>query len=78
MNGKMGFPNPAAGSPVQAPIVYVKDSPTWEYKRLTRNLAKEQAPTEDEMNALGRDGWDLAGILTDPPFAFFYLKRLKK
>jgi hypothetical protein len=59
------------------PIVYVKEKTTWEYKQLVRNLAKENAPGEDELNALGADGWELAGIFTDSPFVYFYFKRLK-
>ena len=59
------------------PIVYVKDKTIWQYKLLTRNLAKEEAPSEEELNKVGKEGWDLAGIVTDHPFVYFYFKRLK-
>jgi len=35
------------------------------------------APNEEELNTLGKDGWELAGIVTDPPIVRFYFKRLK-
>ena len=59
------------------PMVYVRDRTVWQYKLITRNLAKEEAPNEEELNALGKDGWELTGILTDHPIVRFYFKRLK-
>ena len=44
---------------------------------LTRNLAKQEGPSEEELNTLGKDGWELAGIFTDSPNVYFYFKRLK-
>ncbi len=61
---------------MRPPTVYIKNKPVWEYKQVVRNLAKEVAPTDAELNALGADGWELAGIFTDSPFGYFYLKRL--
>jgi hypothetical protein len=55
----------------------VKDNSVWEYKILNRNLSKEEAPSEEELNTLGKDGWELAGVFTDSPFVHFYFKRLK-
>lgn len=60
------------------PMVYESDELVWEYKLLSRNLSKEDVPAEDELNALGRDGWDLTGIFTDSPFVHMYFKRLKE
>jgi hypothetical protein len=61
------------------PIVYVKDKDktVWEYKLLTRNLSKEEAPSEKELNRLGQEGLELAGVFTDSPFVHFYFKRMK-
>ncbi len=66
-----------SNTPPITPMVYVKDKTVWEYKLLTRNLAKEEAPNEAELNALGKEGWELAGITTDHPIVRFYFKRLK-
>jgi hypothetical protein len=76
MNNNLNFSDQAQSGLVPSPIVYVEENPAWEYKQLVRNLAKEKAPTEDELNALGADGWELAGIFTDSPFVYFYFKRL--
>jgi hypothetical protein len=76
MNNNLNFSDQAQSGLVQSPIVYVDENPVWEYKQLVRNLAKEKAPSEDELNALGADGWELAGIFTDSPFVYFYFKRL--
>jgi hypothetical protein len=75
MSHRFNFPGgPAA--PI-TPMVYVKDKTVWQYKLLTRNLAKEEAPSEEELNKLGKEGWELAGIVTDHPIVCFYFKRLK-
>lgn len=61
---------------VAAPTIYVQKSVQWEYRQLIRNLGKEAAPTADELNALGQEGWELTGVTTDAPFVYFYFKRL--
>lgn len=61
----------------QAPMVYVYESARWEYRILSRELAHEGLPTEEELNALGADGWDLAGVISQPDRAHFYFKRLR-
>jgi hypothetical protein len=76
MNSALNFPNQAQAEFIRPPIVYVKEKPVWEYKQLVRNLAQEKTPTEDELNALGADGWELVGIFTATPFVYFYFKRL--
>lgn len=62
---------------VASPMIFVKKSVTWEYMQLVRNLGKETAPTADELNTLGQEGWELTGVTTDAPFAYFYFKRVK-
>ncbi len=52
MNNQLRIPYPPQSSPIPLPIVYVKDKPVWQYKKLVRNLAQERAPTEDALNAL--------------------------
>jgi len=64
------------GTPI-TPMVYVRDKTVWQYRLLTRNLSKEDAPGEEELNTLGKDGWELAGVVTDNPIVRFYFKRLK-
>ncbi len=66
-------PQRPPGIRVQPPVVYVE--PTWEYKHLVRDLAKETAPDEAELNALGADGWELAGTFVYGSAAHFYFKR---
>ena len=61
---------------VVAPLIYVQESTQWEYKQLICNLSKAAAPTAAELNTLGKEGWELAGVMTDAPFAYFYFKRL--
>jgi hypothetical protein len=58
-------------------MVYVKDKTVWEYKLLSHNLSKEEAPSEEELNRLGKEAWELVGVFTDSPFVHFYFKRMK-
>lgn len=71
------FPHtdPGPRAPVQPPMVYV--SPEWEYRRLERALGAEALPTEEELNALGAEGWELATVITAGDRAWFYFKRLR-
>jgi hypothetical protein len=75
MSHRFNFPT-SPTTPI-TPMVYVKEKTVWEYKLLSRNLAKEETPSEEELNKLGKEGWELAGIFTDSPFVRFYFKRLK-
>jgi hypothetical protein len=63
---------------VQPPMVYVYEDTAWEYKRLCRDLAHEDLPTEEEMNTLGAKGWELAGVVSRADKVYFYLKRIRK
>ena len=76
MNHRFNFPAQPSPAPM-TPIVYVKDKTVWEYKLLSRNLSKEEAPSEEELNRLGKEAWELAGVFTDSPFVHFYFKRMK-
>jgi hypothetical protein len=67
---------PKQSEPARPPMVYVRKSVEWEYKQIVRNLEKENAPDEAELNKLGEDGWEMTGVVQQPPFAYFYFKRL--
>jgi hypothetical protein len=49
---KSNFPTPSGPAPI-TPIVYVRDKTVWQYKLLTRAFL--EAPSEEELNMLGRD-----------------------
>jgi hypothetical protein len=61
---------------VQPPLVFVE--PAWEYKHVARTLAGQGPLGEDELNELGAQGWELAGVLSDGQSAHYYLKRLTR
>lgn len=58
---------------VQPPLVFVQ--PEWAYREIVRNLDDTGAVTEAELNTLGAEGWELAGILQDGRNVRYYLKR---
>jgi hypothetical protein len=70
------FP-PRPSEPVAARVEppWVPVEPRWEYRDLVRDLETEAPPTEAELNALGRDHWELAGIVSEGKRAHFYFKR---
>ena len=53
----------------------VGDKTVWQYKVLTRDVP--QSPSEEELNALGQEGWDLTAVLTQGGVTHFYFKRMK-
>lgn len=61
---------------VQPPMVFVE--PAWEYKHVARSLTEQEPLGEKELNELGAQGWELAGVFTDTQSAHFYFKRLTR
>ena len=61
------------GSPIDPPWVAIE--PRWEYQEVVRDLATEGLLTEAELNRLGNDHWELAGIVRENHRAHFYFKR---
>jgi hypothetical protein len=68
--------DPKQSEPVHPHMVYVEKQSKWEYKQIIRNLEKEAPPDEAELNQLGAEGWEMAGVAQQPPLAYFYFKRL--
>lgn len=66
-------PDRPLGIPVHPPVVYV--APSWEYKHVVRELARDGAPGEAELDALGAEGWELAAAITQGGSAHLYFKR---
>ena len=60
------------------PMVYVYEDTAWEYKRLSHDLAQEEMPIEEEMNALGREGWELVNVVSHPDGVHSYFKRPRR
>ena len=70
------FPHQPLPRP-KPPMVYVTEKTVWEYKQVVRNLADSKIPTEDELNALGKDGWELVTVLANAGHLLLYFKRVK-
>lgn len=61
---------PVLSAPV--PVVYVSEPVRWEYNQVTA----ERALDETELNRLGHEGWELAGILNQQAEVRFFFKRI--
>lgn len=57
---------------VEPPLVSVE--PRWEYKEVFREVA-DGLMSEAELNALGAEHWELAGIVSAGARTHFYFKR---
>ena len=66
-------PREPQGAHVEPPWVPVQ--PRWEYKELTRDLDTQGLPTEDELDRLGAEHWELVGVLRAGRSVHFYFKR---
>ena len=68
-------PRPAEphGAHISPPWVPV--TPRWEYKEVVRSLETEALPTEQELDRLGADGWELAGVANEGRRVHLYFKR---
>jgi hypothetical protein len=70
-------PSPEPQRPqMPPPTVFVYERQGWEYKVVTRSASGDAMP-EDELNALGHDGWELVGVVPLADTVRFYLKRLR-
>lgn len=76
MNSILQSPEQPEFVPAQPPMIYVRKSPKWEYKVATRQLPSGAHADENELNELGQDGWELAGIVHENSHTHFYFKRL--
>ena len=66
-------PQPPQLQGVATPLVYVRESATWQYKRL---LCDEEAlPGEEQLNRLGAEGWELVTTCRQGGHIIFYFKR---
>ena len=66
---------PGQSESIPPPMIYVEKQLKWEYKQIIRNFENEKLLAETELNALGEDGWELTGIVQQPPNTYFYFKR---
>jgi hypothetical protein len=66
-------PNELRGTHLEPPWVPIEYR--WEYKELARDAESGELPTEAELNALGADGWELAGTVRAGQRVHFYFKR---
>jgi hypothetical protein len=67
---------PTLGFAEPAPMIYVEEPVRWEYKQIIRDtLDGEQAPTEEELDQLGQEGWELTGAFSLFAQMFLYFKR---
>ncbi len=56
-------------------MVYVYEDLKWEYRCIARSTRHEGPPSEQELNTLGAEGWELAGVASLPDAIHFYFKR---
>lgn len=70
-------PDEPKNYPLYPPVVYVNKQDQWEYRQLVRDLqAGEKPPGDEELNAFGKEGWELSGIMAHYEKMYFYFKRL--
>ncbi|HEX5581171.1 MAG TPA: hypothetical protein VFX39_06295 [Gemmatimonadaceae bacterium] len=69
-------PEPGPRSPLPMPVVYVPT--TWEYRHLERRLGEGPPITEQELDELGAEGWELVSVAHVADVAHFYFKRMRE
>jgi hypothetical protein len=78
MSARIEIPFPPHRSEPRTPHLnppWVPVEPRWEYKEVFRDLNTEALLTEVDLNALGDEHWELAGIVREDRRVHFYFKR---
>jgi hypothetical protein len=70
------FPHQSIRRP-STPMVYVTEKTVYEYKQIIRNLSESKIPSEDELNGLGKEGWELVTAFVNANNLCLYFKRVK-
>jgi hypothetical protein len=65
---------PPASSPT--PIVYVKARVVWQYRHVVRDLTLDDALSDEELDALGVEGWELVSVVVYDGHMYWYFKRM--
>jgi hypothetical protein len=76
VNQGLGFVAGPETGQVAPPIIYVREDIRWEYKTVEHALSAEPVIGEAELNELGAEGWELAGVLAHENKVSFYFKRM--
>lgn len=66
---------PQQHEPIRPPMIYIERRAQWEYKEIIRNIESEKLLEESELNELGKDGWEMSGIVQRSPSVHYYFKR---
>ena len=69
-------PPPEPGWPL--PLSMVDVPAVWRYKHVQRPLAELSRFSETELDELGAEGWELAGVTTEGETAHLFFKRLAR
>lgn len=66
---------PQAPEPIRPPMIYVEKRLSWEYRQIVRNLKKDGPLSDDELNTLGAEGWEMSGVAQQASLTYYYFKR---
>jgi len=61
----------------QPPTVFVYEKQRWEYRTISTSTEPDAHLIEEELNALGKDGWELVGVVPLPGAVQLYQKRAR-
>jgi len=68
-------PRPSEPRSTRLDPPWVSIEPSWEYKEVVRDVETDKLPTIAELNDLGKEHWELAGVVKEEDRVHFYFKR---
>lgn len=77
MSDNQIYPGPSDPASPHTPVVYEEENITVEYKHIERDLQKKKPLSENELNKLGNENWELVAVFSHQSVVHYYLKRLK-
>lgn len=71
------YPSPNDPAIPHMPMVFEEEDITVEYKHVKRNLQTRKPLSEEELNKLGAERWDLVTVFPYQFVLHYYFKRLR-
>ncbi len=70
-----GSPDLSGSSFIPTPMVYLKERIVWQYRQVVRDLTLDDALSDEELDEIGAEGWELVSVVVYDGHMYWHFKR---